>query len=170
MSSYKKDIFMKTPEELRKEAAADKAAAELDAAKKLAGKPTLATIPDSGSEAEAEKTVSVQGEDVDFVLQLYKDTYSSRPDYKQPTKNPDGSHSVSFSSAAEMTNFLMDAAGKNAKFILVDAKTKTVMGYSNGDGKLYHADGNECNKGDELKPSSIASDKFTMPERSSPRP
>ena len=159
---------MKTRQELEKDAA-DKAIAELEAAQRLARRPLLEPIVDRSLAQEAEKTVSVQGDDVDIVLQLYKAKYSKSDDYKEPTQNRDGIYSARFPSLDKATDFFMEAAEEKAEFVLVDFKTKTVMGYSNGDGNLYDANGDKCEKGG-LRPSSMTIDKFTMPEKSSCRP
>ncbi|WP_133127267.1 type IV secretion protein Dot [Legionella nagasakiensis] len=72
---------------------------------------------------------------------------------------------LTFPSIKDASNFFLDQAEKHPKsrFIIIDAETKTVMAYAK-DGKLYHANGSEFQKGDVLTPSGIQHEDFKIPE------
>ena len=60
----------------------------------------------------------------------------------------------------ELTQFLQDAAAEGIKMRIMDENGK-VMAYSNGDGKLYHADnGLKFETGDSLRSSDMFLDEF----------
>jgi len=115
--------------------------------------------------AEAMEEYCIEGEDLSSVIGLYKAKYGRKPDgtnnphYRKPTQNEDGSVTLCFASEQEFMDFSRNAAEKKLAFIMTDSN-KMVIGYSNGDGLLYHADGNECKKGDVMKPSNISLDDF----------
>ena len=115
--------------------------------------------------AHAENTVSVDGIDNAYIINLYNKKFSKNPDgtpnpkYQAPL-NREGKLNLVFSSANEATSFFSEAVKQNKTFILLD-QNKNVIGYSNGDGKLRHADGNEVKSGESLKlVGTIPFDKF----------
>ena len=68
--------------------------------------------------------------------------------------------SLYFESSEELTQFLQDAAAEGIKMRIMDENGK-VMAYSNGDGKLYHADnGLKFETGDSLRSSDMFLDEF----------
>lgn len=103
-------------------------------------------------------------EDQKDLISAYNAMFGGKPGYKAPVVNADGSIALAFPNKGDAENFCMDQAGKGQRFVLIDAETKTVMAYSNGNGTLFHADGTEFQKGDTLKPSPITIDTFTLPE------
>jgi hypothetical protein len=103
-------------------------------------------------------------EDQKDLISAYNGMFGGKPGYKAPVVNADGSIALAFPNKGDAENFCMDQAGKGQRFVLIDAETKTVMAYSNGDGTLFHADGSAFQHRDTLKPSPIAMDTFTLPE------
>ena len=99
----------------------------------------------------------------DIVL-AYNNMFGGKAGYVAPIVNTDGSISLSFPEKGDAEDFCVDQAEKGRRFIMIDAETKKVMAYSNGDGTLYHAEGGVFQKGDSLKPSSILRDDFKLPE------
>ncbi len=119
---------------------------------------------------EAMEEYCIEGEDLGLVVALYNEKYNKKPDgtpnpdYRKPTKNEDGSVSLYFTSEQEFINFSIDAADKKMAFIMTDS-SNMVLCYSNGDGQLYHADGNEYKKGDLMKQSNISLEEFMSTHR-----
>ncbi len=102
-------------------------------------------------------------EQKDIVL-AYNNMFGGKAGYVAPVVNTDGSIYLSFPEKGDAEDFCVDQAEKGRRFIMIDAETKTVMAYSNGDGTLYHANGDVFQKGDSLKPSSISRNGFELPE------
>lgn len=100
----------------------------------------------------------------DDIIKAFSAFFGAKPGFTPPTANEDGSISLSFPYKGAAEEFCLDQAQKGQSFAIVDAETKTVMGYSNGDGTLYHADGTEFQAGDTLKKSDIALKDFKLPE------
>jgi hypothetical protein len=98
------------------------------------------------------------------IVSAYNKMFGGKPGYVEPVVNTDGSISLSFPEKGDAEGFCVDQAKKGRRFIVIDAETKTVMAYSNGDGTLYHANGDVFKKGDSLKPSSIPRNGFELPE------
>lgn len=103
------------------------------------------------------------------------------PDHKEPVANEDGSVDLPFKSREDSMNFLMSQANKKHEFMVIDPRTNTLKAYSNGDGKLYHSNGNEVKSGDKLEPSNVKVEDFlkskgleidygTPPAAPAPRP
>ncbi len=121
----------------------------------------------SSHSPNAGATINVLPEDKnekDSIIDAYKNQFGGKPGFKEPIVNRDGSITLTFPNKGDAEKFFIGEAQKGTRMIIVDAVTQTVMGYSNGDGTLYHADGNECKSGDALKPSKIAAKDFTLPE------
>ena len=94
----------------------------------------------------------------------YSKMFGGKAGYVAPVVNTDGSISLSFPKKGDAEDFCMDQAVKGRRFIVIDAETNTVMAYSNGDGTLYHANGDVFKQGDSLKPSRISRNGFELPE------
>lgn len=125
----------------------------------------------TGQELEEEQKkikavkTTVESEDLNPLVADYKNLYSKESWYKEPIVE-NGRTELTFPSQEVAANFFQDQAVKNRGFIVVDSQNK-VIAYSNGDGKLYHSDGNEFKKGDKLTPSEIDLDQFQIPEKKS---
>ncbi|PJD93603.1 MAG: hypothetical protein CK424_02040 [Legionella sp.] len=118
---------------------------------------------------------NVQSEEMDIILNMFKEKYGKNPEYKESIKNSDGSITLSFPSTKEngetmtdaerfkeVTSFFTEVA-KTAKFVIMDKDRVNVLGYSNGDGNLYQPDGKELEKGKQLSSEAgIPLDKFDM--------
>ncbi len=125
--------------------------------------------------SESTNNFNVQSEDIDSVLKIFKDKYSKNSDYKEPIKNSDGILTFSFPSKKEKgktmtdaeilreaTSFFTEVAKNEIKSLILD-KHHNVLGYSNGDGKLYHPDGKPFEKGDTLsREAGIPLNRFDM--------
>jgi hypothetical protein len=103
-------------------------------------------------------------EEQKHIVLAYNNMFGGKPGYVEPVVNTDGSINLSFPQKGDAENFCVGQAEKGRRFIVIDAETKTVMAYSNGDGTLYHANGDAFKKGDSLKPSSIPRNGFELPE------
>lgn len=122
------------------------------------------------------KSVKIQSENVEDFIKAFNKKFGEDEWYKKnpPQKNEDGSLNLSFKSDKDMASFFQDQAKEGKSFIMVDGATNKVIGFSNGDGKLYKpgADGNkqEFTGGslfptpDELK-KLPDKDEFKMPEK-----
>lgn len=118
------------------------------------------TTPNAGLD-----TIVQSEDDKDDIIAAYNARFGGKPGFVQPVRNEDGSVSLSFPEKGDAESFFMDQAAKGRKMIIIDGETGTIMAYSNGgDGTLYHADGKPFEKGDELKPSTIKKEDFTLPE------
>lgn len=73
---------------------------------------------------------------------------------------------LSFPKLNDAEDFFISQASKGKNMVILDGSTNPmkVMGYSNGDGTLYHADGSELKTGDKLKASDTPYQDFEMPE------
>lgn len=98
------------------------------------------------------------------IITAFKQMFGDKPGYKNPTFNEENHPVFSFPKGGDAEDFFQKEAGSR-RFIIIDAATKTVMGYSTGeDGILYHADGRPFKKGDNtLAPSNIPAKDFTLP-------
>ncbi len=114
--------------------------------------------------ADEEVEATYESEEADEIIGLYKLKYKNEPWFKEPTKAEDGKISLNFGSLKEEVNFDLQMAEANIKFMVVDKATNTVIAYSNGDGKLYHGDGEEFHPDDAYTPCSVPVDTFTLPE------
>ncbi|MCR9191175.1 MAG: hypothetical protein NXI01_00750 [Gammaproteobacteria bacterium] len=97
------------------------------------------------------------------IISLFKEHFGAKPGFKEPVVNPDGSISFSFPKKGDAESFCLDVASQGHQFLIANAEGK-VMGYSNGDGKFYHADGSEFQAGDELQPSTTSIEDFKNSE------
>lgn len=143
--------------------------AQLDAANKKAKQQAEdeEQLRHSSHSPNAGATVNVLPEDKnekDPLIDAYKKQFGGKPGFKEPIVNRDGSVMLSFPNKGDAEKFFIEEAQKGTRMIIVDAVTRTVMGYSNGDGTLYHSDGSECKSDDTLKPSQVAAKDFTLPE------
>lgn len=121
------------------------------------------------TDLEGKNNFNVQSDEIDIVLKMFQEKYCKKPDgttnseYKAPTKNNDGSRTFLFPSTKEdgspmtdteileeATSFFTSVAEKNVKTVILDKHNGNVLGYSNGDGKLYHPDGQSFKSGDRL--------------------
>ena len=116
------------------------------------------------------KRILTEDEEVKHSIILsYKEIFAGKDGYEEPIINEDGSITFSFPSHEEAGNFFMQDAKKGHAFVIIDMKTNTVVGYSNGDGHFYHVDGKVFQKGEAIACSSeIHPDKFDMPRPASP--
>lgn len=94
-----------------------------------------------------------KAETVRSIISAYNEIFSGKKGYKEPVVNPDGSISLSFSNSVEVGNFFMDQAQKGHAFLILDPKTRTVVGYSDGK-DFYHHNGEPFHKGQMLADSS----------------
>lgn len=106
-------------------------------------------------------------QDLDDLASAYNEMFGGKPGYKPPVFNPDGYISLAFPNKGDAEVFCLAQAQQGRSMVIIDQQTMIVMGYSNRDGILYHADGQEFQEGDTLKPSHIADADFTLPD---PRP
>lgn len=116
------------------------------------------------------KSIITEDEKVKYSIILsYKEIFAGKDGYEEPIINEDNSITFSFPSSEEAGNFFMKEAEKGCAFVIVDMKTNTVVGYSNGNGSFYHVDGKLFQKGEALAHSSaIQPDNFDMPRPASP--
>lgn len=103
-------------------------------------------------------------QEFDDLAAAYNAMFGGKPGYKPPVVKADGSVGFSFPNKGDAEAFCLSQAQQGRRMVIIDQQTMTVMGYSNGDGILYHADGQEFQEGDTLKPSKIADADFTLPE------
>ena len=124
---------------------------------------------------QSETSVSIpNSRDHDLIIQDYQNQFSCKPGYKAPeTKN--GYTELCFASETEAGDFLQDQAAKGRSFGIYreyDGQMRAVA-YSNGDGKLYHANGTVYKPGDSFVPvEGAAKDRFQLPreDKSEPKP
>lgn len=99
------------------------------------------------------------------LISEFNQLFGGKPGYKPPVNEKNGVV-FSFPKLNDAEEFFISQASKGRKMVILDGSTNpmTVMGYSNGDGTLYHADGSELKTGDKLKASGIPYQDFEMPE------
>jgi hypothetical protein len=102
--------------------------------------------------------------EIQTIIEAYNNHFGGKPGYKAPKKNTDGSIVLEFPNKGDAELFALGEAQKGQKMLIIDSKTQTVLGYSNGDGKLYQADGTEMQEGESFSPSNISSKDFSIPE------
>ncbi|AHE67113.1 hypothetical protein [Legionella oakridgensis] len=122
---------------------------------------------------ESMEELVVKSEDQDKMIQDYMEFMRriTKKPFDEVPETENGMTKLSFPSLADASLFFQEQSEKNRRFIVVDADTQTVMAYSNGkDGKLYHGDGREFQKGDVLTPSGISHEDFKIPEPDSITP
>lgn len=104
------------------------------------------------------------------IISAFTKMFGSKPGYKPPTRNAEGHIIFSFPEKGDAEDFFLSEAQNGRRMMIVDAETNTVVGYSTGDGTLYHADGRPFEKGQTLEPSKIPYKEFTIPSAgNSPR-
>ena len=103
-------------------------------------------------------------QELDDLASAYNEMFGGKPGYKAPVVHADGNISFSFPNKGDAEGFCLSQAQQGRCMVVIDQQTMTVMGYSNGDGILYHADGQEFQEGNTLKPSHIADADFDLPE------
>lgn len=108
-------------------------------------------------------TASVSSEHIEELIADYNEAYAGDEHYEEPKVEDDNTVRFKFSSKEECAKFFMKQCEKNQPFVMFDPATKNVTAYSNGDGKLYHADGKEFKVGDEFKPSDKKQEDFEIP-------
>ncbi len=159
---------MKTEKELLDEANA----AALEAKREFARRSTHQhSAQQPTRNLSTDKDMVVKSDFMTPIITLYKTKFGTSSDYQAPKQYDDQSVAFSFPSKVEGASFFREAATEITEplFILDATKTK-VLGYSNGDGILYNADGTECKKGEQLNPAGVALKDFELPEQSSFRP
>ncbi|GGI76286.1 hypothetical protein [Legionella impletisoli] len=115
---------------------------------------------DEASSKETEEFKAVIDDYMDFVGEFAK----QRPVAQE------GLLKLDFPSPEKAIDFFQQQASKNRSFIVVDEKTNKVLAYSNGDGQLYHGDGNLFKPGDKLTRSEIDFKDFHAPKSGTIRP
>lgn len=108
------------------------------------------------------KLVLVQSNQSYFISKSYEILYSKEPWYIKPEENDHGLR-LNFPDNTILTEFIQRQVDNNIPHIIVDVRTQKVMGYSRGEGILYHPDGTEFKKGDTLKTSELDLTAFKMP-------
>ncbi|WP_133137817.1 hypothetical protein [Legionella rowbothamii] len=108
-------------------------------------------------------TVSASSENIEELIADFNEAYAGDEHYEEPKVEDDNTVSLKFSSKEECAKFFMKQCEKGQAFVMFDPATKNVTAYSNGDGKLYHADGKEFKEGDEFKPSEKTKEDFEIP-------
>lgn len=86
--------------------------------------------------------------DLELIIQAYTAKFSNNPGFK-PHETKNGMTTLFFATEAEAVDFAIAQALAGLKFQIVDEK-HCVLAYSNGDGKLYHADKSEFIKGESF--------------------
>ncbi len=123
---------------------------------------SLEQLQDELQKSAAPEEADFKSSNMDEILADYKKKFGEEEWYQEP--KVDGNKvTLTFASKEALSDFAQEQAEKNRPFVVVDAKTQQVMAYSNGDGKLYHGNGKEFNKGDELRPCGGHIDDFKMP-------
>lgn len=113
--------------------------------------------------------IKVDSEDLNLIIQEYKDKYSQDNKYQEGFDEPevkDGSLYLTFSSEEEAGKFLKKLAKENMAFIVSDPATNKVQAYSTGDGNLYNPDGS-LYKGGKFQESDVNYYDFEPPGRKS---
>lgn len=92
--------------------------------------------------------------DLELIIEAYNKKYSNLPPYSNDNPNfkphdesKNGITTLFFESEAEAVDFAIEQAALGRMFEIMDDKM-CVLAYSNGDGKLYHADAKVFEKGD----------------------
>lgn len=96
------------------------------------------------------KSLSIQGTDLALIMDDYHALYANKPGYPKPSMK-NGMVMLTFKSDKEAADFVCDQALKGRKFKLFDEQLR-LLAYSNGYGKLYHADGRQFKAGDVFQP------------------
>lgn len=115
----------------------------------------------------AKKEVTVASQLSDEIMKMFQENFKDDPWYKDnpPKKGEDGNLSLSFKSENDMSSFFQKLASEKKDFIMVDGKTKEVMGYSKN-GELFHANGDQFKTGDTFKPGGTKFDSsYKIPEK-----
>lgn len=90
-------------------------------------------------EEKKKQSVLIQSQDMEKILSAYK-AFCKKKGYDDkdlPAPDKDGKVSLDFKSPEDMTDFFKERADAKDRFVMIDAETKKVLAYSNGDGKLY---------------------------------
>ncbi|MBI2785890.1 MAG: hypothetical protein HYX60_06140 [Legionella longbeachae] len=127
-------------------------------------------IKDLPSQPSTSQNTTIQSDSNDKISKKYQEKFKNDSWYKDnpPKKEENGNLNLSFKSEEDMAKFSQDLAQENESFIMVDSKTNKVIAYANGDGKLYHPDGEEFKKGDKFKPGEQSLEDFNMPSQEEP--
>lgn len=140
------------------------------------------TVPrgDDEEDATKKKAILIQSEQAELMLQAFKKKFGTDEWYKKNTspEMKESTLNLSFKNEEDLTAFFAEQAQGDKEhgvvprhFIIVDKETQKVLAYSNGDGALYHGNGEkfELGKDKSLLDFSKASDKtlsdFKMPAK-----
>ena len=100
------------------------------------------------------------------IITAFSAMFGHKPGFELPVPNKEGHLAFKFAEKGDAEKFFSSEAANGRCMVIVDAKTQTVMGYSNGDGTLYHSDGRpfDVAAGDTLEPSNIPAKGFQLPQ------
>ena len=100
------------------------------------------------------------------IITAFKAMFGHKAGFELPTTNEAGHLVFTFPEKGDAEKFFSSEAKNGRCMLIIDAETKMVLGYSNGDGTLYHADGRPLDlaAGDTLEPSDILAEGFEIPQ------
>jgi len=112
--------------------------------------------------SKSEEVAFQADKSIDLMLKDYKKKYGHLPSYVEPEfKN--GNILLKFPSIDDTMSFFKEQSEKHRVFVILDINTSKIMAYSNGDGRMYHADGHEFKAGEQLTVSNINAQDFVIP-------
>lgn len=114
------------------------------------------------------QTSGVKSPFIDDIVNAYKEQYAQESWYEEPAASGNDVQ-FKFASEDELANFFMKQSEKGTSFVMYDVVTNKVMAYSNGDGHLYHANGDLVKAGEKIKPSDIDEQGFEIPNQQNVR-
>lgn len=117
-----------------------------------------ASSPNAGLET------SVDCDEKNDIIAAYNARFGGKPGHKPPEVDENGFLRLAFPNKGDAESFFSEEAEKGRRMVIVDANTQTVLGYSNGDGKLYHTDGSELQAGEAFQSSNVPYKDFVLPE------
>lgn len=106
--------------------------------------------------------LKVSGKSVDPIMAAYNEIYAEEEWYEEP-KVEGNTVLLKFPTPEEAGKFFMKQSENGHIFLISDPKTNKVMAYSNGDGQLYHGDGQVFKAGEALKVADIDAKSFEIP-------
>jgi hypothetical protein len=112
---------------------------------------------------EAVQHVVIHSLVIDPIVEDYKNLYSKETWYKEPEVSADQT-TLNFPSQDTLVSFFNEQAQIKRSFTLIDKNSNKVLAYSNGDGTLYHGNGDAYISG-HFQPSDKKVEDFKVPER-----